>query len=617
MAAAPEAHVNSQFDRIIFITVHGANNLKNSRTFGTINPYALIRGFDGPASGGNYAAGTQAKTVEVRSSTNPVWSRETHAFLISPRVTKFSVGIQDGGTQVAGVTYPLLNRPFYDQGSAAIAPQGVLKLTYKVFPVNGVLRHARLLSGLPADQTVAVKGFDRLAAITVLRAQRLPNKSTFGTSDPYVKLQKFDSLVAGGNQGDGTASHTGHKQDKLDPVWNECHLFLLSARTSSLKISIYDKNNLMDSKMCGSRVQLASLDDNARSLALAPGGSIDLQATYVPLNKLAAQDPNKLLAQIGKEMLQAGAGGGGQAAGAGAGGEAKADGGGGQPGWGQVVGVVAPPPSPGAAHAGAVPVPIGGAAYPAAAGGGAYPAPVPAYPGGGPGGAHPVGGAVAAYPGAAAAAAMPAPVPAAYPGAYAAMPPAMPAMPAMPGMPVMPPGMPMSPGGARYPGQAAAVPAPVPAPAAVGYPGQQQQQQQQQQYRGPAMYPGQAGGVGGQMHRAKTAAELARERADEELAMRMAGIETRGQHDARIQAQRVQDEADARLAAMLARQGQQEAKQRDQPPPIAQPAPQQYGGREGEIRQVIEFTGCTRQKAEEAFKRESSVQKAVQWVLEH
>ena len=45
--------------------------------------------------------------------------------------------------------------------------------------------------------------------------------------------------------------------------------------------------------------QLASLDDNARSLALAPGGSIDLQATYVPLNKLAAQDPNKLLAQIG------------------------------------------------------------------------------------------------------------------------------------------------------------------------------------------------------------------------------------------------------------------------------------------------------------------------------
>ena len=50
--------------------------------------------------------------------------------------------------------------------------------------------------------------------------------------------------------------------------------------------------------------------------------------------------------------------------------------------------------------------------------------------------------------------------------------------------------------------------------------------------------------------------------------------------------------------------------------PIAQPVAQ-VGGREEEIRQVMKFTGCSREKALEAFKRMSTVERALAWVLEN
>ena len=158
-------HLNSPYDRILFVTVHSADGLKNTRMMGTINPYAVVRKFEGAyastqvkVAGGNakHSGGRAGQTGVVKNTKSPAWRGETFCFLISPEVSKFAVSVFDDclgrDTQLGGVTFGLDGRNLYDQ-TAAMAPKGTLRLTYKV---NAAAPGVRYVGGGGAGRGVCV-----------------------------------------------------------------------------------------------------------------------------------------------------------------------------------------------------------------------------------------------------------------------------------------------------------------------------------------------------------------------------------------------------------------------------------------------------------------------------
>lgn len=195
--------------------------------------------------------------------------------------------------QVSGVTYILKDRPLL-QGpggaphEAGVAPKGTMLLTYKVFRLQSVFNHADTIMHTPGEQSLT-KRYDRLFFASIACCSRLPNKSTFGTSDPYCKIYNFDSVVCGGNYSDSSESRSQDRNDDLSPVYNETHCFLVSERASSFNVSVYDKNTLKDTRMSKGRLVLDKVTPETQEYMLTPSGTLTFAGRNVSLTKLAAQ----------------------------------------------------------------------------------------------------------------------------------------------------------------------------------------------------------------------------------------------------------------------------------------------------------------------------------------
>jgi len=334
-------------------------------------------------------------------------------------------------------------------------------------------------------------------------------------------------------------------------------VFLLPDRVAQFNISVYDNNTMSDSIMAAVTLKLGQIPANT-DVPLQPTGTLQLGAALVSLPLLASQNPNELIAQVGKEILRAGAGDAPDG-----GGEQKDAGGGG----GGAYPPVPPPGGPGRFQAaGALVGNVVGVAH----------AMQPAYPGG-PGGAMPVVqpvGVAPAYPGGPGGAARAMPMPA-YPGGPGGGMPAYPGAVVQPVQPVQPGYGVVQPGPYGVPQQPQHVqPAygqPQQQPAYGGYPqpvqggyGQPDAGMQaaiaavQQQEAAEARFA-QARGQQQQQQQQQQQADAQRRRqqdeADHAMAMKMAGIESLGDQEARRRRQAEQAAADERMIAEMMRSG--------------------------------------------------------------
>lgn len=218
-------------DRILFVTVHGAEGLKNQEMFGKSDPYCLIKGFNGPVSGGNYDDGREGKTVTKKNDLSPQWE-ETHAFLIGREVNTFVVKILDEDTGIDDLmanVRVVIDAPTKD--CHVNLKRGSLHVSYKVCFLTQVASLAPMLSEKkrpPRGETEIKGDWDRVVVAHIQKAEGLKDADFLGKSDPYV-VMRLDGDATGGNRSGGKTSKTRTLFNTCNPEWGEIHGFMVTS----------------------------------------------------------------------------------------------------------------------------------------------------------------------------------------------------------------------------------------------------------------------------------------------------------------------------------------------------------------------------------------------------
>ncbi|KAJ1548185.1 hypothetical protein HK405_004027, partial [Cladochytrium tenue] len=215
-----------------------------------------------PAQVSNSAPGAPRKSVDAAEESERKLAEETErkAYVASLTTGVLTVTVHQAhtkeGSDLGTATVQIrdvINQPsgttLDDWFKLDTVPTGKLRLTFKWDPVD--------LNAQGGGSKVLRKEPIGLARVKIVEAKGVANVETFRKSDPYCKL--FLARQAFGS--------TNVRDNTLDPVWNETFFSPYYGRSETLRLEVWDYNNVKKDRTLG-RVEFILSD----LIAAANGG---------------------------------------------------------------------------------------------------------------------------------------------------------------------------------------------------------------------------------------------------------------------------------------------------------------------------------------------------------
>ncbi|CUG86818.1 membrane-associated protein, putative [Bodo saltans] len=259
----------------VTVLVKGAIKLKNKETFGTSDPYCIVKG----------PAGDQLlKTTTIDACLNPEWPADKSKFVL--RLTeaffqgKLTFSVFDEETvkdRIMGEgSLPVAQILTQENGDVAI-PLGAAGSGDEGYVIVNV-QYAQDTAAAVQRVNVQLPG---TVVLTIAKANGLMNQESFGTSDPYAKVLGPDAKEA---------LKTPTSKSTLNPTWppdKSKALIRVADRNGSFKIQVWDENVSSDEFMGEATIEAADLLSR-------PHGEITLSLRPRPTDGKALQQASSL-----------------------------------------------------------------------------------------------------------------------------------------------------------------------------------------------------------------------------------------------------------------------------------------------------------------------------------